>query len=549
MIIHSQKLRWLFWLRWKIFQRSIQGAGNKGGRIALLIIQLIITLVFSILIAVGVFITLRFAPQQLSMELLSLGFTGVTVSWILFPLIGFQTNEGLNLSKLNQFPLTRLELMAGMVISTFLDFSTLWLFFALVAVVAGLTTSIPLFLLTFAVVVIFYAQVIGLSQLILSLLMSLLLTRRFRDLGVILIALLSMSGYLCRFAFTGSAGINFITKIQNNSFSPYLQWFPPGMAAKALQQAVAGQWLSSIAWLLGLLATTIGIFSLWIIAVERALATPENNASTKNVGQSTRAMPQNIKQTRRRSFLPPQTLALALKDLKYFRRDPQLTTIVVRVFFFVIVLMSYSIFNQGLGYWRMIYLLLIIFFSLLFFSNNILGVERQSLTTLLLFPIKPRQLLWAKNLVTLGLGILEMAICIPVVAWLTNNMDLIWPIGLAGLTGLIVLLGCGNVLSLLFPSRMALAQKGYRNTPATGSQSGCAKSLRALGAFGLEILILLPVLAAFLLPLLFQMRWLWLFTLPLALLYALLIYLAGTSWASTLLVNRIPELLEIISKE
>ena len=68
--------------------------------------------------------------------------TGIYLLWIVLPLLEFTVNEGLDLSKLTLFPLTRAELMASLVLSSLLDVPTLGLLLVFAAVVAGWAFSL-----------------------------------------------------------------------------------------------------------------------------------------------------------------------------------------------------------------------------------------------------------------------------------------------------------------------------------------------------------------------------------------------------------------------
>ncbi|HCP74795.1 MAG TPA: hypothetical protein DIU08_09145, partial [Ktedonobacter sp.] len=188
--IHPEKVRWLFWLRWKLFTR---GFTREKSRIISTIFMIVFGLPIYGGIAVGTFLAYRYLPSPANAEILFLVLTGVYLFWMVLPLLEFSVNEGLDVSKLLLFPLTRSELMLSLLFSTLLDIPMLGLILVFIAVVAGWAVSLPVTLLTIVAVLILYAQVVGMSQLVLALLMSTLQSRRFRDLSIILIALFSVS--------------------------------------------------------------------------------------------------------------------------------------------------------------------------------------------------------------------------------------------------------------------------------------------------------------------------------------------------------------------
>ena len=217
MVIHSDKLRWLFWLRWKLFLRGF--ARDKAR-----IITTIILFVFGIPlyggIAVVTFLGYRFLDYPANAELLFLVLTGVYLFWMALPLLEFTANEGLDVSKLMLFPLTRLELMVSLLFSTLLDIPMFGLILVFIAVVAGWAFSLPVALFALVAILIFYAQVVGISQLVLALLMRTLQSRRFRDLSIILVALFSSSCYIVQqilFRSIGNGG-NITESLAHASF-------------------------------------------------------------------------------------------------------------------------------------------------------------------------------------------------------------------------------------------------------------------------------------------------------------------------------------------
>ena len=144
MAVHADKLRWLFWLRWKLLLR---GFTRDRARIIGAIVMLVFGVPFYGGIAVGTFFAYRYLPYPANMEVLFLVLTGVYLLWIVLPLFEFTVNEGLDVSKLMLFPLTRLELMVSLLFSTLLDVPTVGLLLIFAAVVAGWAISLPVALM------------------------------------------------------------------------------------------------------------------------------------------------------------------------------------------------------------------------------------------------------------------------------------------------------------------------------------------------------------------------------------------------------------------
>ena len=404
MEIHADKLRWLFWLRWKTLLRGYS-------RRPLSIVGSVFVLLFSILvggtIAVSSFFAYRLLPAPANSEVLYLVLTAAMLLWIVLPLLEFTANEGLDASKLVLFPLTRIELMASLLFSTLLDIPTIGLVLVLVAVIAGWAVSLPVALLASVTMLVFYIQVVGISQLVLALFMRVLQGRRFRDLSIIIIALFTSSCYLIQqFVLGGTRILHLYDNLKNASFSPFLKWLPSGLAASSITQAVQGNWGASLATLALLLVTSALTLYLWQFVLQRSLSASEVGAARVRGRRrqqtsvvTTEVQPASASIWER--FLPPQISALAIKELKYFWRDPQLKVMMFQSVIYAAIFLVAPLLNPnssrvgGSGYVLLITPMIVIFFMLTL-SLNTLGLERQGLTTLFLFPIAPQRILWGR---------------------------------------------------------------------------------------------------------------------------------------------------------
>src|SRR6266853_4990080 len=289
MIIHIDKLRWLFWLRLKTLMR---GYTRNPLSIIGSIFMLLFIVFFAGAVAVGTFFAYRLLPAPANIEVLFLALTAVYFLWIILPLLEYTVNEGLDVSKLIQFPLTRAELMASLLFSTLLDIPTIGLVLVLVAVIAGWAVSVPVIILASVTMLIFYIQVVGISQLVLALFMRVLQGRRFRDLSIIIIAVFTSSCYLIQqFVLGGSRILHLYDNLQSASFSPYLQWLPSGLAARSITQAIQGNWGASIATLALLLVTSVLTLYLWQFVLQRSLSASEVGASARTRGRRRQLTP------------------------------------------------------------------------------------------------------------------------------------------------------------------------------------------------------------------------------------------------------------------
>jgi ABC-2 type transport system permease protein len=561
LVIHPDKIRWLFWLRWKLFLR---GFTRDKSRIISTIFMVVFGLPLLGGIALATFFAYRFLPVPVNAEILFLVLTATYLLWMALPLLEFTVNEGLDVSKLLLFPLTRSELMVSLLFSTLLDIPMFGLILVFIAVVAGWAISLPVALLTLVAVLIFYVQVVGISQLVLALLMSTLQSRRFRDLSIILIALFSMSCYLIQQLLLRGLGTrDFVTNIEQARFSFYLQWTPPGMSASAIQQASLGNWGTSFIWLGASLIVAVLVLYLWARVLERSLSTPEVGGAVR---ARQRKAPRKVAVGAANVARPPvasgailervgftQVFAIAVKDWKYFWRDPQLKTTLLSSLYIVIIFLAGPFLNPG-GSFNSLGLLsfsapLAVFFSVFTLSYNTLGMERQSLTTLFLFPVEPRRILLGKNLAVAVIGIVELFLLSLAGVVLSHSWQFVLPVLAMGLAGIGVVIGCGNVSSVFLPQRMRQMQRGFQATGSSSGNAGCIRGLMSLLVLGVTLVVLSPVIVSLFLPLYFHIQWIWVFSIPAALLYGIVFHQLVTWLVAPRMLAREPEILEVTTRE
>ncbi|GAC1457802.1 MAG: hypothetical protein PVSMB2_13210 [Ktedonobacteraceae bacterium] len=562
MVVHSDKLRWLFWLRWKTFIRNYTRSSGRIGRIIGVVFLVLFGLPIMGGIAVATYFGYRLLPSPANAEILFIVLTGVYLLWIVLPLLEFTVNEGLDISKLALFPLTRAELMLSLIFTSLLDVPTVGLLIVLGAVVAGWAVSLPLALMTFLTMVVFYAQVIGISQLVLALLARVLQSRRFRDLSIILIGIFSSSYYLFQqFVLRGLGIMHIYDNLKAGAISPYLQWFPPGIAARTIQRAAQGDWSMSFVWLGGLLVTTVLVLYLWQLVVERGLTASESGSSSVRRRKTERATMMPVSAATSAStilierIVASQFFAIAVKDIKYYRRDPQLLRLIFQSFISMFVLIAVTLFNTSdsgrlvVGSWAVMVAPLYALFALTSFSYNVLGMERQSLTSLFLFPVNPKQVLWGKNIVTFVLGLVEVLVLVLVSAFVGNGWHLVVPALAIGIAGIGIILGCGNFSSIFFPQRMPQGRRGFQTNNSVSSEGGCLRTIMSLAVLAVMAILLIPVAAGLVLPVFYHVEWIWAFTVPAALLYSAVFYIIVTNAVAPRMLTRAPEILAVVTHE
>ena len=574
MVVHGDKLRWLFWLRLRMLTR-----GFRRSRASLIgsIVFLLFVLGGAGWAAFGTFAAYRYLSPPANFEVLYLVLTGLLLLWIVLPLMEFASNEGLDLSKLQLFPLTRAEMMISLLFSTLLDIPTVGLVILLGAVVVGWGVSLPVALLSLAAMLVFYVQLVAISQLVLALLMRTLQSRRFRDFSIIIIAVFTASCYLAQQLALGGSRIQQLHEnLQAGSYSPFLQWLPSGYAATAIKQAMLGNWGLSLGALGLLLALSIVFLYFWQLVLEHSLSASESGGSararnqrkqqtapavgTRFIASAPASSPTSASSPASSStglldrLISPQIRAIASKELKYFWRDPQLKAILFQSVIYLGIFIigpflnpSSGSFGGGSNY--ILYIATpVALLYLATMSLNTLGLERESLTTTFLFPVQPQRLLLGKNLVVFLFGLVELTILIGFGAYFSKDWTLVVPVAVLGLAGMGVTLGCGNFTSVFFPQYVRQMQRGFRATGTT-SQSGCLRGVMSLVMLLVTAVLVAPVGAAVFLPYAFNARWIWSITIPASLIYGIAFHQIVTRAVAPRIVETGPEILAITTRQ
>ncbi|HEX8727028.1 MAG TPA: hypothetical protein VF739_00305, partial [Ktedonobacterales bacterium] len=249
-------------------------------------------------------------------------------------------------------------------------------------------------------------------------------------------------------------------------------------------------------------------------------------------------------------------LAIADKDRRYFWRDPQIKASLVSTLVLLIFVLLPSIFggrrmeltspDGGLGIpiapWQVFIAPLPSLLITLNLAQNAFGLEREGLQTLFLFPVRPLDILRGKNLavgIVAGSVSVLMTVLVAALGGAWSNVPM--ALGYA-VAAILVLLGCGNLISVFIPMRVRRMRMGQGNFAASGN--GCLRTLLMGFATMATYALLAPVAVALLLPLILSHpEWL-VITLPASVLYAVIFYEVVTRIAASQLLKRAPDILK-----
>jgi hypothetical protein len=576
--IHPGHVRTLLWLRWKI---TLRGYTRNTGRIVSLVFILLFLVPTLGGLALASWLGYTNLPHTSAVALLFLIMTGIYLVWAALPLLFYTLNEGLDVTKLQIYPLTRGEQMVSLVLATLLDLSTLFIVFFYAAILVAWGNTPAAVAIAAVALVAAYIHTVSLSQLTLAVLMGLLRTRRYRDVTIIIFALFgvacSFSGQVVARIISSASGPGSASQLAQAPIEQYLRWTPAGMAAESISQANAGNISTSLFWLAGSLILIPLVLTLWAWVLDRGITTAETSAA--GGGRSRRAprrqpaagvvvpaaaTPATVAGRVRRGWRPLSgaTRAIARKDALYLWRDPQLKAQLLSTLFLVVLILFPNIFSGGdtsssygvggtpdlLGGGASVFLAILP--ALLVtetFTQNSLGMDRQGLQTLFLFPVRPLDILWGKNLFAGGFAMIFMTILAVIKAALTGGW-LYVPLTLCvGLAALLLVMGCGNVTSVLLPFRWRQMRMG--DTSSLAGENGCLRGILQMLVLATVAVLLIPVAGALLLPIILTQPGWYLFLVPAVLVYGIGFHQIATRIIARVLLRRAPEILAVTVRE
>jgi ABC-2 type transport system permease protein len=488
-------------------------------------------------------------------QLAVIGFTMLFVSWISLPILGFGSDETLDPSRLALLPLTRRQLMTGLLSSSLIGLAPLGTLIALSGSLIGFTTSVASALIVGVAVVVELALCICGSRAVVTALSRVLRSRRGRDLSLVLVALFALIPQLFRLATPD------MVQGRTVDFAPLaasVRWIPPGMAGQAMADARDGRLGHAVAEITVAAVAVLVLLAMWGFWLERALtsadassgARPAPTAPTGAAGAAGGATPRAGAPGRPlfpsavRSILPlNRTGAVAARELRYLMREPRRRVQVLYGFLMPVFIGLPALARGELRHPPAVLgSLAVAFFLGGLTALNQLGVDGAAYWTNVAAGNDPRADLMGKNLAT-ALSTMP-AVIVTACLIAAYNGGWVWvPVAIAlALAMLGVELGVGNVVSVLAPQAMP---ESIGNMWAQRSGQGCATGFITLLALAVEVALLVPV------AVMTAAGMVWHGVLiagaPLAVLYGYGLWRVGLTRAERRVWWRLPELLEAVS--
>ncbi len=389
-----------------------------------------------------------------------------TVGWLFAPIVAGGGDETLRPEHFALLPVTPRQLAGGLLGAAFVGVPaivTALAFCGLLVHASGARVLVAVLAVPLQLVF-----VVLLSRVVLAALGAVLRSRRGRDLGILLTAVVGMSGFLVQ-AVVRTFGPGLVAG-DAPVLAAVLRWAPSGWGTVA----VTGSWPSAVAALVGLVAVNAALLALWgVLLVRRAT----------RVAVTTGPL-------RRRSFggrLPATPVgAVVGKELRTWARDPRrrvalLSTALLGVVFGAGPALS------GAGEPSPFAGIVLVAFGCLL-AGNLYGLDGSALWHTLVAPgaaladVRGRQVAW---LLLVGPVTMVLVLVLPAVS---DPGTYPWVVALAP-----ALLGGGAGLVVLLSVFAAYPMPSSQASPfAAGNNPGLLRMLQQLGIALLLAVVALP---------------------------------------------------------
>ena len=467
----AEQIRTVAWLRWRILRNSLR---NKSRRLDL--IGLIFSGFFSLLFVIGVTLAFFFVTRYLFEKhlepLFGLVFLALLVWWQSFPILLAGFAPQFPFRTLLRFPMNLsafylIGMAYGLADSAALA-ALVWMLAMLAAtLVAQPSAASALFL----VCALFTVLNITMERLLGAWVEKLLAKRKSREV-FFTIFVLAMVGLQFLNPLMQKYGHALVPMLR--SWVPYLWLLPSSFAGDAVAQSAAHHWAMAFLKFAGL-AMYAGIFTMLLAMRYSQLYSGEElseGVAPARKEERTALTAQDARDTV--SFVPPQVLAVLRKELLYLKRN---TFLFFGLVFPPMLLLFFSVqfggahptalkkgvspdlFFPGM----MAYLVLILIAP----SYNCFAYEGRGIQTYFIAPARFREILIAKNLMTVSILLCELALCVVLVGWRVGlpTTPVLFATMAAVVFSIVGQLTIANWASLSYPRKIEFGKmQGQRNS-------------------------------------------------------------------------------------
>ena len=404
-----------------------------------------------------------------------------TLGWTVLPILGFGNDETLDPQRLATLPLTRRQLVTGVLAASLVGVAPLATLIAFCGAFIGLTHDLASALLIAVAIPVSLLLCVVASRTLVAVLVPVLRSRRGRDFTILAVTLLGLLPPLLELCAARRGGFSqTIARIAHR-----VRLTPFAWGGSAVGDAAHDHFLAAAAFLLASGALVTVLLAVWAHALERGLSGSDSPAATapRRAGGAG-LIPRSL------SFLPRNRIgAVAAKDVRYFVRDPRRRAPLIAALVIPAIALTASLSQHPNHSPSTTLLALVVVLPTAGLTLNQFGLDGAPLWMSITAGNDPRAELTGKNIASLLVMVPLAGVATIACAALTHGWTYApLTIGLAPAL-FAVMLGIGNVISVRFP----YAMPDRRNPFALNPGQGCATMVAGFTALAMQGIMLIPV--------------------------------------------------------
>ncbi len=421
------------------------------------------------------------------MELSLWAALAVWVAWSVLPIVLFPIDETLDPSRFATIPITRRELLKGLVLAALITPSVL-LPLTLVISNVGVAHGFSGKVLAVLMGAVFLVQLVLGANLVSTGVSAVLRSRRGSDVALLIVAGIGLSFFGAQQAISSVINrVGLSDAVLSHPLSPLAFLFPPAAAQQAVNHA--GDPTGWLVWPLVAVGWILLLGRSWARLLDHVLVTPE---ASRDPGDGRRRRATGL--AHRGPWSP--VWAMARKELRFYLRDPRQRMVWTGAVIFLGVSLAAILVGTDQvdrirdAFWLPLLAPLAVLFIGLPIALNQFGWERNAASFLFALPLKARRALIGKNLATaFGLGIETAAVTV-LLAAISDRWEILIHVPALAIAAIGCQLAVGNLVSVLVPLRLPNAGTDIF---AQASEQGCL-------AIGAQLVSFAAIGAAMVLP-------------------------------------------------
>jgi ABC-2 type transport system permease protein len=247
-------------------------------------VSFILSTTFACLFAIGIFLVLALLRgNSASVDLTTVIFTVLALGWLILPIFAFGLDGTLDPATLAPYPLRTRPLATGLLAASATGAWPVANVIGLLGVTVGLARGGLGLLVAVVAVVLQVLFCIALARFVTTSMARLLRSRRGKDLAAFLVIPIFALYEFVTQVVPRVAAEGKISATSFNGLDSWLRWFPPGLAAHAIQDASDGRFGTALARIALLAAVIVAVGWQWIRALSRALVTADESTQSSQV--------------------------------------------------------------------------------------------------------------------------------------------------------------------------------------------------------------------------------------------------------------------------